>query len=73
MASQIALLRGINLGPTNRVSMPDLRAHLAELGYGEVRTVVQSGNIVLESDADPEQLSADLRGAIADRFSVDTP
>ena len=73
MAVHIALLRGINLGPANRVSMPDLRAHLGELGYGDVRTVVQSGNIVLESTASAEQLAADLRAAIADRFDVDTP
>jgi uncharacterized protein (DUF1697 family) len=73
MAVQIALLRGINLGPRNRVSMPDLRAHLADLGYGDVKTVVQSGNLVLESTASAERLAADLQAAIADRFGVDSP
>jgi uncharacterized protein (DUF1697 family) len=53
--------------------MPELRAHLAELGYGEVRTVVQSGNIVLESRAGAKRLAADLQAAIAERFGVDTP
>src|SRR5215211_4759772 len=42
-----ALLRGINLGSTNRVSMPDLRSALAEAGFDDVATYVQSGNIVL--------------------------
>jgi uncharacterized protein (DUF1697 family) len=73
VAVHIALLRGINLGSRNRVPMPELREHLTELGYGEVRTVVQSGNIVLESSASAKQLSADLQAAIADRFGVDTP
>lgn len=73
MAVQIALLRGINLGAHNRVPMPELREHLAELGYGDVRTVVQSGNLVLESTAGAPRLATDLQRAIADRFGVDTP
>jgi uncharacterized protein (DUF1697 family) len=73
VATQIALLRGINLASHNRVPMPQLREHLAELGYGEVRTVVQSGNLVLESSASAKQLAADLQQAIAARFGVDTP
>ncbi len=73
MATQIALLRGINLGSRNRVPMPELREHLAQLGYGDVRTVVQSGNLVLHSSAGARQLAADLQAAIADRFGVDTP
>src|SRR3954463_1131675 len=50
--------------------MPELREHLAQLGYGEVKTVVQSGNLVLESSASAKQLAADLQDAIADRFGV---
>jgi uncharacterized protein (DUF1697 family) len=73
MGLHIALLRGINVGPHNRVSMPELRSHLGELGYGAVKTVVQSGNIVLESTARPARLEQDLRTAIADRFGVDVP
>jgi uncharacterized protein (DUF1697 family) len=70
---QTALLRGINVGANNRVSMPELRAHLGELGYGDVQTVVQSGNIVVDSAAAPDRLERDLRAAIAQRFAVDTP
>jgi uncharacterized protein (DUF1697 family) len=73
VAVQIALLRGINLGSRNRVPMPELREHLTELGYGDVQTIVQSGNIVLESGASAKRLAADLQAAIADRFGVDTP
>ena len=69
----VALLRGINLGSHNRVPMPELRAHLTEEGYGNVQTIVASGNIVLESDKKPAQLEKDLRVTIAERFGVDTP
>src|SRR4051794_40127683 len=46
MARLVALLRGINLGSKRRVPMADLRELLEELGYEDVRTVLQSGNIV---------------------------
>jgi uncharacterized protein (DUF1697 family) len=69
----VALLRAINLGSHNRVSMPDLRAQLDDLGYEDVATVVQSGNIVLTSPSKPAELSRDLRALLAERFDVDTP
>jgi uncharacterized protein (DUF1697 family) len=40
----VALLRGINVGRAKRVAMPDLRALLERLGYGNVATHLQSGN-----------------------------
>ena len=73
MTTWIALLRGINLGSHNRVSMPDLRAALADAGYEEVRTYVQSGNVVLDGDASAAELERDLQALIADRCGVDTP
>jgi uncharacterized protein (DUF1697 family) len=68
-----ALLRGINVGAHNRISMPELREHLTDEGYGDVRTVVASGNIVLDSPKKPAQLERDLQATIAERFGVDTP
>jgi uncharacterized protein (DUF1697 family) len=46
MTRLVALLRGINLGAKRRVPMADLRELLEELGYTDVRTVLQSGNVV---------------------------
>jgi len=43
---QIALLRGINVGRAKRVAMADLRALVEDLGYGDVRTLLNSGNVV---------------------------
>ncbi len=56
---QILLLRGINLGPNRRVPMADLRALLGESGYENVQTYVQSGNVVLDSDASASELESD--------------
>ena len=73
MPRQVALLRGINLGSVRRVPMPALRDLLGGLGYGQVRTLVQSGNVVLESDLSPDRLAKDLGKVIAAEFGVDTP
>ena len=55
---QILLLRGINLGPRNRISMPDLRVALKRAGLGEARTYLQSGNVVVSRDAPAEELGS---------------
>jgi uncharacterized protein (DUF1697 family) len=41
-----ALLRGINIGPNKRISMSDLRSIVEGLGYTDVETYLQSGNVV---------------------------
>lgn len=71
MALQIVLLRGINLGARRRVAMGDLRELLTGLGYGDVRTYLQSGNVVLSSQASPERLGRELEEQIAARLGVD--
>jgi uncharacterized protein (DUF1697 family) len=48
----IALLRGINVGRAKRVAMADLRALFETLGFGNVRTLLNSGNVVFDS-SDP--------------------
>ncbi len=47
MATYVALLRGVNVGGNNKVAMSDLRALCEEVGFADVRTYIQSGNIVL--------------------------
>jgi uncharacterized protein (DUF1697 family) len=49
-ALHIALLRGVNVGGRTKVAMADLRAMLAELGFAEGRTLLQSGNLVFRGD-----------------------
>lgn len=47
----VALLRGINVGRAKRIAMADLRALLCELGFTDVRTLLNSGNAVFDSPA----------------------
>jgi uncharacterized protein (DUF1697 family) len=71
MARLIVLLRGINLGARNRISMPELRAALEEAGYNDVRTYLQSGNVVLTSKASATKVARECERLIADRFGLD--
>jgi len=56
-----ALLRGINIGPSKRISMPALREIVESLGHGEVETYLQSGNVVF---APAKGARGDLAGGI---------
>ncbi|MES2072036.1 MAG: DUF1697 domain-containing protein [Pseudomonadota bacterium] len=51
MKKYVALLRGINVGKAKRVAMADLRALMEELGYLEVQTLLNSGNVVFSVQA----------------------
>jgi uncharacterized protein (DUF1697 family) len=68
---QIILLRGINLGPRNRILMPRLRSVLEAAGFADVATYVQSGNVVLTSRKKPERLAEEIAELIADEFGLD--
>ncbi len=68
---QIVLLRGINLGPRNRIAMPELRELLSGAGYDDVRTYVQSGNVVLSTAASEDQLVRRCEQLIAERFGLE--
>ncbi len=71
MARQIVLLRGVNLGARNRIAMRDLRELLSGAGFEDVRTYLQSGNVVLGSDAPPEQVARESERQIAGRFGLE--
>ncbi|MFE7777166.1 DUF1697 domain-containing protein [Streptomyces sp. NPDC057445] len=63
------LLRGINVGGHRKVPMADLRAVLAELGHGDVRTYLQSGNAAFTSAMrDEARIAADIGRAVERRF-----
>jgi uncharacterized protein (DUF1697 family) len=53
MTTYIALLRAVNLGSHNKVSMADLKTLLAELGMANPQSLLQSGNLVFESKTRP--------------------
>lgn len=73
MVKHIALLRGINVGGHRRVPMAELRALVASLGYAEVASYIQSGNLVFGATADESSIVVTLEGAIEDVFGFAVP
>ena len=71
MARQVALLRGINLGPNRRIAMPALRELLTDAGFEQVETYAQSGNVVLLTELEPEELERECERLIAKGFGFD--
>src|SRR5215475_8984510 len=67
MSRYIAFLRGINVGGNVKVPMAGLRAMLADLGYTNVATLLQSGNAVFDATGKP----ATVGKAIEDRIRAD--
>jgi uncharacterized protein (DUF1697 family) len=74
MTRWVALLAGINVGGKTTVPMAELRAVFADLGYQQVQTYIQSGNVIFAEDAgDEEQLLAAIRPALSAKFGWDIP
>jgi len=61
---QVSLLRGINVGGHNRISMGRLRNLYEELGCRQVTTYVQSGNVIFASPDEPAVVSARAEAAL---------
>ena len=69
----VALLRGVNVGTAKRVAMADLRNLVEELGYGDVRTLLNSGNVVFTARSGSSgAAAARIEKAIATRLGVET-
>lgn len=67
MNTYIALLRGINVGGHNKLPMRELVALLERLGLHNIKTYIQSGNVVFQSErTDRSTLSAEITAAIGD-------
>lgn len=70
----IALLRGINVGGKNRLSMADLRSIAHNLGFATATTYLQSGNLILpDVRLDSDGVSAALTDAIRRVVGLDIP
>jgi uncharacterized protein (DUF1697 family) len=67
----VALIRGINVGRAKRVAMADLRALVEKLGYRDVKTLLNSGNVVFSSPgASPGDAAARMEKALAAQFGM---
>ena len=74
MPVYIAMLRGINVSGHKIIKMESLRASLASLGFEEVRTYIQSGNIVFKTVTTvPAGLAGKIASTILDDFGFAVP
>ena len=65
----MALLRGINVGGNNLIKMAELKRCFESLGFGDVATYIQSGNVLFEAEKSPAaQLAARVEAALAKTF-----
>ncbi len=70
----LVMLRGINVGTRNRVPMAELRAMLADAGYSDVATVLQSGNVIVSTESDhPDGVAGAIQRLVSGEFEVNVP
>jgi uncharacterized protein (DUF1697 family) len=68
VATYVAFLRGVNLGPSNKISMPSLRAIAEDLGYTDVATYINSGNLIISSTKNAATVEREISDAIKKTF-----
>ena len=66
----VVLLRAVNLGARNKVPMAKLRSLLEEAGYGDVRTYIASGNVLLDGPRSKAAVARKLERLIADLLNL---
>ena len=72
MIKYISLLRGINLGAHKKVNMIELKKMYESLGFENVRTYIQSGNVIFESaEKDENKIIAKIENKIKMHFGFD--
>jgi len=73
MKTYVVLLRGINVGGKNKISMAALKLFLEEQGFTEVITYIQSGNVILQSTLDARKLTQKIEKGLPSAFKLDSP
>lgn len=69
----LVMPRGINVGSRNRVPMAELRARLTAVGYSDVTTVLQSGNVIVSTKPDHPDMAGTMQRLLSDEFDVNVP
>lgn len=73
MTKYLILLRGINVGGNNIIKMADLKSCLEKAGFKNVRTFIQSGNVILESEEkDIDKLITKIEKLLSKEFNYDS-
>ncbi|MFM8423658.1 MAG: DUF1697 domain-containing protein, partial [Chloroflexota bacterium] len=72
MNQYLVLLRGINVGGKNIIKMADLKASFETMGFSNVLTYIQSGNVVFQSDEkDKAVLTTKIEKGLSKRFNFE--
>lgn len=73
MNQYVALLRGINVGGNNSIKMADLKVCFESLGFKEVRTYIQSGNVLFRTaESGQANLTERIEAALAKSFDYES-
>lgn len=72
MAVFLSILRGINVSGQKMIKMPDIKALYEELGFKNVSTYIQSGNVIFESK-DDKNLSKKIEAEIKKKYGFEVP
>jgi uncharacterized protein (DUF1697 family) len=72
MGRMVALLRAVNVGG-RKLPMAELRGHCAALGWRNIATYIQSGNVVFDTDAPPGETERALEALIAREYGYEAP
>ena len=74
MKQYIAFLRGINISGKNKVSMAELKEGFEKLDFGDVKTYLNSGNVIFSGDEDEDEtFTNQIEVMIKKRFGLDIP
>ena len=74
MNNYISLLRGINVSGKKKIKMAELKEHYESLGFEEVQTYIQSGNVVFKSnESDFDNLAHSIHEKIKEVYDFEVP
>ena len=69
----VALLRGVNVGGNNMISMRELKASFEEMGFADVTTYINSGNIIFKTkENDPRKLETKIERMLAKEYELNS-
>ena len=72
MTTYLLLLRGVNVGGKNKVSMAELKKCLQDLGHSNVSTYIASGNVILQSDKQANDIQTQIEAVLPKTFKLDS-
>ena len=69
----IILLRGVNISGKNKISMTELKKKVEGIGYNDVFTYLNSGNLIVSSDKERIEVFNEIENLLKDKFDLNVP